>query len=104
SLTVIRDGRRTDLKVSAEPGSLALSPTGRLAFVTLSGDAALAIVDLERVEVVGRVPLGLVPWAVAVTDDGDADDLDETVVVTHRIARLRSGGVEGTDDGKEGWL
>jgi len=104
SLTVIRDGRTNDIEVGAEPGGLALSPTGRLAFVTLSSDAALAIVDLERDEMVGRVPLGPVPWAVAVTDDGDAEDLDETVVISHRIARLRSGGVEGTDDGKEGWL
>src|SRR5690606_22752450 len=47
---------------------------------------------------------GPVPWAVAVTDGGDAEDLDETVVISHRIARLRSGGVEGTDDGNEGWL
>src|SRR5690606_22966187 len=104
SLTVIRDGRRTDLEVGTEPGGLALSPTGRLAFVTLSSDAAVAIVDLDRLEVVGRVPLGAQPWAIAVTDDGDADDLDEKVVVTHRIARLRAGGSEGTDDGKEGWL
>lgn len=104
SLTVIRGGRTTDLEVGAEPGGLALSPTGRFAFVTLSSDAALAIVDLERVEVVGRVPLGARPWAVAVTDDGDADDLDETVVVTHRIARLRDRSLEGVDDGKEGWL
>src|SRR5690606_13894352 len=89
SLTVIRDGRRTDLEVGTEPGGLALSPTGRLAFVTLSSDAAVAIVDLDRLEVVGRVPLGAQPWAIAVTDDGDADDLDEKVVVTHRIARLR---------------
>ena len=104
SLAVIHDGRRTDVGVGAEPGGLALSPTGRFAFVTLSSDAALAIVDLERLEVIGRVPLGARPWAVGVTDDGDADDLDETVVVTHRIARLRDDSWEGVDDGKEGWL
>ena len=100
--------RRT-LYLGPEPAGLALSPSGRLAYVTLSVEAELAIVDLESLEVVERLPLGASPWAVAVTDDGDELDDDETVVVAHRFARPRTGdaehlAAEATDDGKEGWL
>lgn len=104
SLSILSDGRRTDLPVGAEPAGLALSPTGRYAFVALSTSEAVAVVDLGRLGVLGLVSVGPWPWAIAVTDDGDADDLDESVVVSHRLARLRPGGAEGRDDGKEGWV
>ncbi len=104
SLSVLSDGRRTDLALGAEPAGLALSPTGRYAFVALVTSEAVAVVDLGRLEVLGLVSVGPWPWAIAVTDDGDADDLDESVVVAHRLARLRPGGAEGRDDGKEGWV
>jgi YVTN family beta-propeller protein len=104
SLTLLDSGRATDLFVGAEPGGLALSPSGRLAYVTLSSSDEIAVVDLSLATVVERRPVGRLPWAVGVTDDGDLDDDDETIVVAHRQARLRPGGAEATDDGKEGWL
>jgi len=104
SLTVLQGGRRDDVPLGAEPGGLALAPSGRTAYVTLSSEDALAVVDVARRAVVARVPLGRAPWAVAVTDDGDAEDDDETIVVGHRLARLRPDGAEAEDDGKEGWL
>lgn len=51
-----------------------------------------------------RIAVGRLPWAIAVTDDGDTDDTDEKMIVTHRVARLRPDGEEATDEGKEGWL
>lgn len=104
SLTLLSAGRRDDIPVGPEPGGLALSPSGRSAYVTLSSSGELAVVDLELREVVARVPVGRMPWAMAVSDDGDAADDDETIVITHRVARLRSGGSEASDGGKEGWL
>lgn len=104
SLTLFGSGGATDVIVGAEPGGLALSPSGRLAYVTLSSAGEVAVVDLEHVEVVERRAVGRLPWAIAVTDDGDLDDDDETIVVAHRQARLRPRGAEATDDGKEGWL
>ncbi|HZJ10335.1 MAG TPA: beta-propeller fold lactonase family protein [Trueperaceae bacterium] len=104
SLTLLAGGRRHDVDVGPEPGGLALSPSGRTAYVTLSSSGELAVVDLELREVVARVPVGRMPWALAVSDDGDADDDDERIVITHRVARLRLGGSEASNDGKEGWL
>jgi hypothetical protein len=49
---------------------------------------------------VERLAVGRLPWAVAVTEC----DEGEEVVVTHRLARLRPGGEEARRDGKEGWL
>jgi len=104
ALTLLDGPRRRDVAVGPEPGGLALSPTGRLAYVTVSSADEVAVVDVAAGEVVGRIAVGRMPWAIAVTDDGDLEDDDETIVVGHRLARLRPGGLEGSDDGKEGWL
>ena len=104
SLTLLVGGRRTDVRVGPEPGGLALSPSGRLAYVTVSAAAEVAVVALDAAAVVGRIPVGPQPWAVAVTDDGDALDEDETLIVAHRYARRTRGGSEGANDGAQGWL
>ena len=54
----------------ANPNSLALSPHGRRLYVTLAGDNALAVVDIARGRVLGRVPTGWYPSAVSVSPDG----------------------------------
>lgn len=104
SLSLLEAGRRADITIGPELGGLALSPSGRLAYVSVSSADHLAVVDLQARRVVARIPVGRLPWAVAVTDDHDEDDSDETVIVSHRLARLRLGGQEGRNDGKEAWL
>ena len=102
SLSLIQNGSRVDIEVGPEPGGVALSPSGRLAYVSISSSDVVAVVDLSLKKVVERIRVGRMPWAIAVTDDGDAEDDDETLAVTHRLARLRPGAKEATDDGKEG--
>jgi YVTN family beta-propeller protein len=104
SISLLEGNTRTDIVVGAEPGGIAISPSGKLAYVTVSSSDEVAVVDLIAKSVVNRISVGHLPWAIAVTDDGDKDDADETIIVTHRLARLRPGGKEATDDGKEGWL
>ncbi len=104
SLSVVRGTQATTFPVGPEPEGLALSPSGRSAYLTLSSAAEVVRVDLPNETVTSRLQVGRHPWAIAVTDDGDLDDDDETVVVAHRFARLRVGGMEASDDGKEGWL
>lgn len=82
-----------ELAVGPEPGGLALSPTGDLAYVSLSGAAALAVVDVGERRVLGRVAVGAQPWAVAVMADG-------VVVVGHRLARPSA----ASSDAREAWL
>jgi YVTN family beta-propeller protein len=104
TLSLLEENTRADIPVGAEPGGVALSPLGNLAYVTVSSSDEIAVVDLAANQVVKRISVGRMPWAIAVTDDNDTDDADEKIIVTHRLARLRPDGEEATDDGKEGWL
>lgn len=104
TLSLLENNMRTDIAVGAEPGGVALSPSGNLAYVTVSSFDEIAVVDLDEKQVVKRISVGRMPWAIAVTDNGDTDDADEKIIITHRVARLRPDGQEATDDGKEGWL
>jgi DNA-binding beta-propeller fold protein YncE/mono/diheme cytochrome c family protein len=104
TLTVLDTNGPTDIVLGAEPGGLALSPTGAYAYVTLSSAAEVVRVDLALGAIDARVSVGRAPWAIGVSDDGDLDDSDERVVLTHRFARTRPGGGEALDGGKEGWL
>ncbi len=102
SLSLLEGKTRTDIPVGPEPGGVALSPSGKRAYVTVSSSDELATIDLAAKRVLKRTPVGRLPWAIAVT--GGSSGHDETLVVTHRLARLRPGGQEAADDGKEGWL
>lgn len=58
------------IPVGEEPRGVALSPEGRRAYVALSGENALAIVDLQKRAVIRKIPVGTEPWHVALTEDG----------------------------------
>jgi YVTN family beta-propeller protein len=104
TLSFLEEKQRFDLFVGAEPAGVALSPSGRTAFVTVSAEDAVAVVDVQSRQVIRHLDVGHMPWSLAVTNNGDANDDDESLIVTHRYARLRRDGKEGTDNGKEGWL
>ncbi len=104
TITLLQGDEHQDILVGPELGGVALSPSGQLAYVTVSSTNEVAVVDLENKAVTKRISTGYLPWAIAVTDNGDANDHDETIIVTHHLARLREGGSEGKNDGKEAWL
>ncbi|MFZ1123899.1 MAG: alkaline phosphatase family protein [Candidatus Baltobacteraceae bacterium] len=54
----------------ANPNALALSPDGKTLYVTLGGENAVALVNAQSGEVLGRIPTGWQPNAVAVSADG----------------------------------
>ncbi|HEY1381636.1 MAG TPA: bifunctional YncE family protein/alkaline phosphatase family protein [Gemmataceae bacterium] len=56
----------------SHPCGIALSADGRTAYVCLSRDNALAVVDLTAAAVVARVPVGVAPYAVVLSSDGSA--------------------------------
>ena len=94
TLTLLRGDRRDEVHVGPEPGGVALTPDGATAYVTVSSADEVAVVSTARAEVVERIPVGRLPWAVA-TDGA-------RVVVTHRLSRRRDR--EGRNVGHEGWL
>lgn len=92
------------LTVGTELGGVALSPNGTFAYLTSTAADEVVTVDLNKRQVTERIPVAYMPYAIAVSNDGDSDDTDETRYITHLFARQRAGGREATDDGREGLI
>jgi len=90
------------LAVGYELGGVALSPSGAEAYITSMATDEVVVVDTQQGQITQRIPVGALPYAIAVTDDGDGEDQDERLYVTHLFAAQSAGGVEATDDGREG--
>jgi|GEM_PF-3579347 len=105
--------RRTHvLPVGAEPMALCLSPNGTRLYVANSASNSLSVFDTKAAvpKLVATLDLssaGTAPRAIAVSDNGDANDADETVYIAMFFAQLRTGKTandEGQDDQREGRL
>ena len=92
----------TTLYIGPEARSIALSPSGKTAYITVMANNEIVVLDTERLQVEKRIPVPIAPYAIAVTDDGDNEDQDEMIYVTHFFARQQPNGVEATDNGRAG--
>ena len=91
------------IPVGTEPRACAITPNKKLLFVANYTTGTVAVVDTSARRVVDTVAVGPNPAAIAVTNDGDKDDADETVFVTRFLAEPIPGGPgEGFDTGKRG--
>ena len=99
-----------EIPVGTEPRGCALTPSGSLLYVANYTQSSVSVIDTRSKQVVATVPLPVIagnpppnPMAIAVTDNGNRRDRDETVFVTQFLAELRPGGPgEAFDDGKQG--
>jgi YVTN family beta-propeller protein len=94
------------IPVGTEPRGCALTPNGNLLYVANHTEGTVSILftgnPLNPIPV-GAVPVGRNPTALAITNDGDANDTDETVFVTQIFAELIPNGPgEARDLGKQG--
>jgi DNA-binding beta-propeller fold protein YncE len=97
-----------------EPRGCALTPNGNLLYVANHTEGTVSIFftgsNPRNPIPVGAVPVGRNPTAVAITNNGDDNDADETVFVTQIFAELNpdfddpvfNGNGEGRDLGKRG--
>jgi YVTN family beta-propeller protein len=79
------------VQAGTEQRGCALTPNGDLLYVANHTEGTVSIIDTKK-------PLGPKPWstvqvgrnptAIAITNDGDGDDADETVFVTQIFAEL----------------
>lgn len=90
------------IRVDGEAGMVVLSPSGAYAFVTSAAASAVLAIDTTTLAIVQRWPVAPLPHALAMSNDGDGDDWDETIVITHLTPASRPGGQEATDDGRQG--
>ena len=98
------------IKVGAEPSAVALSPNGTRLYVANSSSNNLMVFDVTKkkptfISSVDLSSFGTAPRAIAITNDGDTDDTDETVFVALFYAQLRPGKTaqnETEDDQREG--
>jgi DNA-binding beta-propeller fold protein YncE len=88
------------VNVGSEPTGLALSPSGRFLVVAEFAEARVSVIDTTTNAVVNSQNVRN-PRAVAITNDGDADDSDEKVIVTEFYGRPTAS-AEGTDTSRQG--
>lgn len=98
------------IKVGREPAAVLLSPNETRLYVANASTGDVSVIDLSlgEPEVIATIDLsafGRAPRALAMTDDGDGSDADETLFAALFFAELRAGKSfldEGQDDAKEG--
>jgi YVTN family beta-propeller protein len=88
------------LAVGSEPTGLALSPTGATLYVAEWAEGRIAVIDTATMTETGAITAPRNPRGVAVTNDGDADDDDELIVVPEFFGE--PAGTEATDGSRTG--
>ncbi len=93
----------TEIKVGTEPYGLAMTPNATKLYVTNRRSDSVSVIDLSTNRVSKTIyDVGFAPTGIAITNDGDGDDDDETVYVTQFFAVPRPGRQDGEDDSKQG--
>lgn len=91
------------IPVGVEPYGLALTPNGKRLYVSNSRSDSVSVIDTATDTVIATIHgVGPEPRGIAITNDGDADDNDETVYVTQFLSLPVPGKVDGQDDAKAG--
>jgi YVTN family beta-propeller protein len=91
------------INVGVEPRGIAITPNGTYAFVANFTTGEVTVIRLSTLQVVRSIKTGGNPHAVAITNDGDKNDLDERVYVTRMFGELIDPArPDGFDDAKQG--
>jgi YVTN family beta-propeller protein len=94
---------RAQLSVGTEPYALCMAPNGTRLYVANARSNTVSVIDPQSDAVIATVfGAGREPRGLALTNDGDGDDLDETLVVTSFLAAPIPGRLDGADDAKQG--
>jgi YVTN family beta-propeller protein len=92
-----------NILVGKEPYGLALTPNGTRLYVTNTRSGSVSVINTSTDAIVATITgLAPEPRGIAITNDGDADDTDETVYVTQFLAFGVAGRADGQDNSKEG--
>jgi len=106
-LAAVNGSSLKTIRVGTEPWGVALTPNGKKLYVANATSDSVSVIDTASDTVVKTIyRAALNPRGLAITSDGDSDDLDEKVYVTHFLAQYRSSNANdirpGDDQGKVG--
>ena len=92
------------IQVGVEPRGIAITPNGTHAFVANFTTGEVTVIKLGATpQVVRTIKTGGNPQSIAISNDGDKNDLDERVYVTRMFGVLLDPArPDGFDDAKEG--
>jgi YVTN family beta-propeller protein len=93
------------IEVGTEPYGLVLTPNGKKLYVSNSRSDSVSVIDTKTDKVIKTIPkVGFEPRGLAITNDGDDDDSDETLYVTQFLSLPVAGKVDGQDDAKKAFV
>jgi YVTN family beta-propeller protein len=92
------------IPVGTEPYGLALTPNGTRLYVSNARSNTISVINTATETVMATIfnAVPLEPRGLAITNDGDGDDADETLYVTSFLSFLQTGKIDGADDAKVG--
>jgi YVTN family beta-propeller protein len=91
------------IAVGTEPFALALTPNGKKLYVANARSNSVSVIDTATDTVLKTITgVGFEPRGLAVTNNGDASDTDETLYVTQFLSLPVAGKIDGQDDAKAG--
>ena len=79
------------IPVGTEPQAVVASPNGLYVYAANASSNTVSAIDTTTNIVFATIPVGRSPRALAITNDGDSDDLDERILVPNFYARARAG-------------
>jgi YVTN family beta-propeller protein len=96
-------GRPVHVPVGTEPSAVVLTPNGKKLYVANARSNTISVIDTSTDQVVKTISgVGVEPRGLAVSNNGDASDSDETLYVTQFLALPVPGKIDGADDAKAG--
>jgi YVTN family beta-propeller protein len=91
------------MTVGTEPYGLVMTPNGTKLYCANARSNSVSVIDTQTNTVIDTISgVGFEPRGLAVTNDGDGDDLDETLYVTQFLSLPVPGKIDAADDAKEG--
>jgi YVTN family beta-propeller protein len=79
------------VSVGIEPWAAVASPNGQYVYVANANSDTVSAIETAGNTVFATIPVGRSPRALAITNNGDTNDLDETLYVPNFYARPRAG-------------
>jgi YVTN family beta-propeller protein len=91
------------IDVGTEPAALVLTPNGQRLYVANARSNSVSVIDTTTDTVIKTITgVGPEPRGLAITNDGDQYDDDETLYVTQFLSLPIAGKLDGADDAKAG--